>query len=96
MCKMYAVVYGDAYCDILYFSDISKAKFKLYIQTLALTCDHTFYPCLFEYTDIQGVFKKTGNAWMIVPEKIDIATFEEIQMNVRLIDSMLVHLKGVQ
>lgn len=88
---MYVLVYGRGQEDMLFFTDMSKAKYKLYIQTLALSYfpDQTYYPCLIEYYDRLGVLKKTGTSWMIDPDKIGSVQFEDVQLDLQLIDGIL-------
>lgn len=70
--KMYAVVYGNSWEDIEYFSSYNKACIKLILQTLEMT---TFHPLLMEYVvGDHGVMERTKNMMSIV----DLSSFQNL------------------
>lgn len=75
MCKQmtwYAVVYGDNWEDIEYFSSYKKACVKLVVQTLGMT---SFHPFMMEYADgDHGTMERTKNMMAIQ----DLQAFNEL------------------
>lgn len=70
--KFYAVVYGNGWEDIEYFSSYNKACIKLIIQTLDMT---TFHPLLVEYINSDhGVMERTKNMMAIT----DLSCFQNL------------------
>lgn len=49
--RLYALVYGNSWEDIAYFTDLEKAKRKLVIQTAFYEPEVNFQPVLYEYNE---------------------------------------------
>lgn len=60
---IYAVVYGNGWEDVDYFTSLYHARAKLVIQSLNM---NTFHPMLMEYVDgDHGVLQRTKNMMAI-------------------------------
>lgn len=63
MSSFYAVVYGNEWEDIMYFSDFERAKRKLIVQSVNLT---SFVPVMIEYNKNEsGVFGRSKHEWHV-------------------------------
>ena len=63
-CTMWAVVFGNNWEDIMYFSDHDRAKTKLIKQASANPV--SFTPFILEYTtDEEGVFRRSKHIYVV-------------------------------
>ena len=83
------VVYGNEWEDILYFTDLDKAKTRLVIQTLhALRQKHPMYflPLMYELQEDNGSLYKSEYYWYLNCDDYDkiqnpIEAFPYIKLN---------------
>lgn len=70
---LFVVVYGPEWEDTAYFSDMTKAKHRLAVQTRGTLNGGTeFWPFIQEYVDDgQGVFKRTKNMYSVRADAVD-------------------------
>lgn len=61
---VYALVYGGEWEDIMYFSDLEKAKTKLVVQSVGKD-PYEMHPILYEYNDNNGVYARCKRYWML-------------------------------
>lgn len=65
---IYVVVYGSEWEDLMYFSDLEKAKKKLIVQTVGKDACERFCPTLYEYNDNNGVYVQCKRYWIVDPK----------------------------
>ena len=77
---MYAVVYGNGWEDIEYFTSYNKACCKLIIQTIGMT---SFHPMLIEYVDgDHGTMERTKNMMAVT----DLQAFANLDKHATKMD----------
>jgi hypothetical protein len=81
---MYGVVYGPEWEDVMFFADLTKARFKLLVQTLGnMRHQEPFHPILVEYSADgpgSGVFRMV-NTYHIIAEDATEGALEAAKEN---------------
>lgn len=81
MNKLYVVVYGPEWNDIMYFTSLEKAKIKLVKQSVGNSCDN-YKPTLYEYSENDGVYLLSKAHWQVCLEMLELLELPETEIRI--------------